>query len=507
MDRRGFMSLAREAAIAGAVTAVAAPAAATGTTPLPSPDGERKDPTAPAGVTGQLATWLAGLKYDAIPKAVVERGKDIILDGLGCALVGAQLPWSRTAVNAMMTFEGAGDAFLIGWGRTIARPASVLLNGTFIQAFELDDVYPAAPVHLCSVVLPALFATAIGKKMSGKAFLAATIAGFETGPRAGLALHGGDMLTRGWHSGSVFGTHAAAAAAGVAIGLSAAQMEDALGIAGTQSGGLMAAQFGSMVKRMHHGFASRAGYTGAMLAQGGYTGIKQVFEAPYGGYLSVFGEGYAPVIAAIANGLGTKWETPAISIKPYAAMGASHGPLDAMFAIRARRPFAPKDVARVDIAMSAAAFNHGWWEAKRPMEPTGAQMFIGYAMAAAIVDGAVLPAQFAPARLDADDIWAMIGKIHARHEPAFDKSILESTVTITFTDGSKEEEHLLQSKTFATGMSRVEISAKYHLLTKGIITAERRDRIERMVMGLDELTDVRPLIEALAAPAGSTFGN
>ena len=49
------------------------------------------------------------------------------------------------------------------------------------------------------------------------------IAGFETGTRVGLALHGPEMLTRGWHSGSVFGTHAAAAASGALRGLDAAR--------------------------------------------------------------------------------------------------------------------------------------------------------------------------------------------------------------------------------------------------------------------------------------------
>ena len=509
MNRRHFFSVAGGAAVAASATAVAAhvrPLGGNRAEPeILMPTVNRKAPSAPAGATGQLSSWLADLGYAAIPSQIVDRSKNVILDGFGCALVGAQLPWSRIAVDTMAGFEGAGDGVVIGWGRTIARPASVLLNGTLIQAFELDDVYANAPVHLSSLVLPALLATAIGKPMSGKDFLTAAIAGFETGPRVGLALHGAQMLTRGWHSGSVFGTHAAAAAAGVAIGLSPAQMEDALGLAGTQSSGLMAAQFGSMVKRMHHGLASRAGYTGAMLAQGGYTGIKQVFEAPYGGYLAMFGEGHDPDATQISKNLGTKWETLGISIKPYATMGASHGPLDAMFAIRARRPFVPAEVARIDIAMSAAGFNHGWWDAKRPLDSTGAQMHAGYAMAAAILDGVVLPAQFAPARLDADDIWALIARIHARHEQSFDKTPLESIVTITFTDGTKQEEHLAQSKTYGEVMSRADIVAKYHSLTKGIISADRRDMIERMVLGLEQMEDVRPLIEALAVPVKCVF--
>lgn len=508
MDRRRFCSLSGGTAVAASVVAVtgqAMPLEATTASPPPALNPNGHLPTAPDGVTGQLCTWLARLDYDAIPTLIVERAKNLILDGLGCAIVGAQLPWSRIAVNAMTAFEGMGDGALIGWGRSISRPAAVLLNSTFIQAFELDDVYAQAPLHACSLVLPALFAAATAAPMSGKDFLTAAIAGFETGPRVGLALHGAQMLTRGWHSGSVFGTHAAAAATGVALKLTPAQMEDALGIAGTQSCGLMAAQFGAMCKRMHHGFAARAGYTGAMLAQGGYTGIKKIFEQDYGGFLSVFGEGHSPVASEIAHGLGSKWETLGISVKPYATMGASHGPLDAMFAIRARRPFAVKDIAAVEIALSQAGYNHGWWDAKRPLESTGAQMHVGYAMAVAMLDGVVLPGQFAPSRLASLDVWTLLGKIHAHHEPAFDKTPLESVVTITFRDGTTEKEHLTQSKTYSDIMPRADIVAKYRSLTQGIISGERLNRIEQVVLRLEQIRDIRPLIEALAPPARSTF--
>jgi hypothetical protein len=94
------------------------------------------------------------LTIDDIPVPVRERAKHLILDGLGCALVGAQLPWSRTAVEAVLTFEGEGDCALIGWGRTTSAPAAALLNGTFIQGFELDDFHPFVRPALISSARP-----------------------------------------------------------------------------------------------------------------------------------------------------------------------------------------------------------------------------------------------------------------------------------------------------------------------------------------------------------------
>jgi aconitate decarboxylase len=109
--------------------------------------------------------------------------------------------------------------------------------------------------------------------VTGIDLMIAAVIGFEVAPRIGLALHGADMLTRGWHSGPIFGTPATAAAVAKLFRLDAEQTEHAIALGATQSGGLMAAQFGAMSKRMHHGFAARNGLYGALLARRGYTGI------------------------------------------------------------------------------------------------------------------------------------------------------------------------------------------------------------------------------------------
>ena len=101
--------------------------------------------TAPLGPTGKLATWVAELSLSDVPAQVVERAKHLLLDGMGCALIGAQLPWSRTATEAVLDIDGRGDTVVIGTGRTASAPAAAVLNGTFIQGFELDDFHPIAP--------------------------------------------------------------------------------------------------------------------------------------------------------------------------------------------------------------------------------------------------------------------------------------------------------------------------------------------------------------------------
>src|SRR6202161_3283279 len=234
-----------------------------------------------------------------------------------------------------------------------------MLNSSFIQGLELDDYHPLAPLHSNSLVIPAMLAAAphVGR-VSGADFLLGAILGYETGPRVGQALHGLEMISRGWHSGVVFGTHSAAAAAGALYGLDAAGFEDALGMAGTQSCGLMSAQFESMVKRMQHCFASRAGLTAAALAASGYVGIKRVFEREYGGWLGVFGECHHPDAGKIYDGLGSVWETERIAVKAYAAMGLLHAGIAAALQLRAAGGFTADQIDRIDIDMPEAAYRH-----------------------------------------------------------------------------------------------------------------------------------------------------
>jgi 2-methylcitrate dehydratase PrpD len=466
--------------------------------------------TDPHGPTGRLAHWVADLRYADVPPTVVDRAKYLLLDGLGCALIGAGLPWSRVATDAVLALEGVGDAVVIGTGKTTSAPASAVLNGTYIQGFELDDFHPLAPLHSCSLLIPALLSTASARSSptTGAELLLAAIAGFEVGPRVGYTLHGAQMLDRGWHSGPVFGTHSAAMASGKLRGLPPSQLEDALGLAGTQSSGLMAAQFEAMSKRMHHGFAARNGFYAAGLAAAGYTGIKRVFEREYGGFLSVFGEGHAPDATLLTAGLGERWETSIIMVKSYAAMGGLHGAIDCARGLR--KSIDPANISRVDITVGETIYKHGWWQPERPLTPIGAQMNIGYATAAALLDGNVLPEQFTPTRLDADDVWAMIDATDVH----LDESLADAPVTekfrtdvaVTMSDGTVHHARVDQPHGAPTDpVTNDELVAKFHALADRVTSRGRAEAIERAVTGLEVLDDVGELIDLLADPVAGAL--
>lgn len=340
-------------------------------------------------------------------------------------------------------------------------------------------------------------------------FLLAALIGYEVGPRLGLGLRGGDILSRGWHSGAVFGPAAAAAASSRLLGLSAEKIEHAIGIACTQACGLMSAQYGSMVKRMQHGFASRNGLFSAIMASQNYTGIEKVLETPYGGFISTFGNGGTrepPTTPyRITENLGKAWELQNISVKPYASMAATHGTIDCVRKIQEQHLDALIDVEKVDeivVEMSEPAFKKGGWAPKRPAEITSAQMSAPFAAACQIVDGAVLAEQFTPTSLGRDEVWRWVDKIRCVHNLEFDKDnktmwFQRMTVTFKVGKGQKVEAFVQAPRGVTPLLTNEEILEKWRVLVQDVLGLETRDRIEELVMSLGKGADLSELVELL----------
>ncbi|TPX10021.1 uncharacterized protein E0L32_001218 [Thyridium curvatum] len=477
------------------------------------------------GPTAELCRWISTVQLGDIPPELLTRAKYLILDGIACALVGAHLPWSEKAAAALLDLEYSGPgaaATLFGWDRKVTPLTAALLNGTFIQGFELDDWHRDAPLHSNSILLPALLAAAehmgtppppdhykgdgraAPRHFSGADLLLAYVVGCEVGPRVGLGLRGADVLSHGWHSGAVFGPSAAAAAVSKLLGLSAEAVEDALGIACTQAGGLMSAQFESEVKRMQHGFAARNGLLGATLARGGYVGIKKVYERKYGGFLTMFSSGngkepqYKP--EEVCKDLGKKWQIEGVLVKPYAAMAGTHCTVDCLAALRAAHPERTRqfdNIKSIRIEMSEAAFHHGGWKPERPLTATGAQMCNAYVGATYLVDEQVTPAQFRTDKLDRDQVWQLVDATTCEENKSYASTGLGKTsqrVTISFKDGSPSISHEeLAPKGVLPPLTNQEILYKWRLVTQSVIEDKKRDSIEHAILKLQECTDISVL--------------
>jgi aconitate decarboxylase len=437
--------------------------------------------------TGVLAEFVAGTRPADIPAEVITHARLCLLDTLGCGLYGSTLP-QAAIVRDMLAASGGGEAVVLASSARLTPADAALANGTAVHAFELDDLHPRSIVHPGSVVTTAALAAAtLRPETTGLEFLAATVLGYEVASRVGSSM-GAAHLLAGWHPTGTHGTLGAAAAAGKILGLDGGQLADALGTAGSQSAGLMAAQYESMVKRFHAGRAAQSGVYAALLGERGYTGIKDLFEAEYGGYLTTFSPRADP--AVLTAGLGSTWETLAAGFKPYSTNGSCHPTIDCLREMYAERGVRAQDVTSVDIAVSTATVKHVGW----PYEPdtvTTAQMNLPYITAVVLTDGEAFVDQFTEERIRDPELVEFTRRVHVVADPEIDAlgdtARHKTRLALTLRDGTvlrAERDHAHGSA--KDPMTTAEVREKFRRLAGTVRTADRAAALESEVDGLHE---------------------
>lgn len=452
--------------------------------------------------TRRIAEFVSGLSYDRIPAEVRERIKLLILDSLGCAIYGAALEWCRILRETCIALDATRTTSVWGTDRRLSSAHAALVNGTQVQGFELDDVHRQGVLHVGAVTLPALIAVAESHaELSGEEFLAAAVAGYEIGPRVGRCM-GQEHIGQGWHSGATVGVFSAAAGAARGLRLSAEKTVHALGIAGTQSAGLMAAQYGAMVKRMHAGRSSQSGLYGALLAQQGFTGIVDVFEAPYGGFCTTFSRSDDRFdLTQLSADLGERFETMRISLKFYSCVGSNHTTLDAIRAIRARRPFGLDELDKIVVHGSQVTVDHVGWP-YRPDSMTTAQLNLPFCVATLLLEDDVSVDQFMPEAIHDAARITLSRKVEVKHDPqitALGSAYRHKVRVDVHLRGGAVESEMREAprgseQSFA---SADDIVGKFKTLTRAVLPAAQQQALVDAVLGMEKLAAARKLTDLL----------
>ncbi len=458
-----------------------------------------------ADATRDLARFGAALRYDDIPAEVIARIKLSLLDSLGCCLFGATLPWTQK-VAALAEQEGAKPvATLIGFGRKTSASLAALVNGTSGHAFELDDIHKESIIHAGSIATPVALGLAESRanaagKISGRDVLTAMVAGYEIGHRVGNAATM-SLFFRGFHPQGTSGAFVAAATAARMLNLDALQFQHALGMAGSQAGGLMAAQEGAMVKRFHSGRAAQSGVYAAQLAADGFTGILNALEAPYGGYLSTYSD--EPNPSRLTAGLGNTWETLNVGYKPHASVTSIHSALDGLALIMQEQKLKADDIAKVETGLSPMTHVHCAWEYKA-QGVTAAQMNLYYGMAVIALDGAAFTEQFREARLSDPQILDFIARITAHVDPEIETMGAPfrhaSRVKITARNGQVYEKLSLHRRGSPENpLSPEEVVHKFRNVVAPCMDKAAAEKIIATVNQFETLADISSVMPLLGA--------
>jgi 2-methylcitrate dehydratase PrpD len=440
--------------------------------------------------TVRLAGYAASLRYEDLPPAVIGAAKDCIIDTVAAAICGSALPWSRIVIDYAERTGPGGASRIFGRGSAVQAPAAALANGALAHAFELDSLTrPGAGAHPGATVLPPALAVAqqAGIGASGSDLIAAFVAGNEVMIRIGRAT-GHTNEARGFHAPGTTGPFGAAVACGHLLGLDAAKMTNAIGIAGSLAGGLLefARGDGGMVKRLHLGRASEAGVLAASLAAAGFEGPRTVLEGRFG-FLRVFCSEWDD--AELTRGLGQDFLMRSAVLKRYPVHATAHAAVRAVRDLQAAHGFAGGDVEAVTVTGNQRMIErHAIAE---PADLMLAQYSIPFCVALALFREARDPESYDDGALADPQIRALCRRVRLVPEASGGHGAMGSTVTVTLADGRRFEQHV-ESGMLEPG----ELPDKFMRLTRSVLGDRAAALFERL-----QYLETEAKLDWLGAPA------
>lgn len=346
----------------------------------------------------RFAHFATQVHFSDLPAPVIAEAKRAVLDWLGSALAGALEPQARIVQDLVLGMGQSNEAMLFGAHRAAAANAA-LANGVASHILELDDVHKGSTLHAAAPIIPAALAVAERQQASGEAFLLAVVLGYEAALRIGEAVNPSHY--RYWHPTGTVATFGATVAAGSLLGLSTAQMVDALGTAGTQAAGLWEFNSdGTMSKHLHPGKAAFNGVLAADLARRGFTGARHILEGDRGFFAATSS---APKPELVTLGLGQEWKILENCYKLYSCCGHTHSAIDMALDFRHQQKWTAHE-ALTDVATIAIETYATGYEIVKEMNPTTpyqAKFSLAYTVAAALLEGWVGLEQFSPDRFGA----------------------------------------------------------------------------------------------------------
>jgi 2-methylcitrate dehydratase PrpD len=435
---------------------------------------------AQSGQTKRLAAYAAGLRYEDIPAPVRQRMVNAITDTAGVILYGGKLQWSEIVIaHAKRTGPGGKSAILGAGNATVQAPSAALAHGTMAHAFEMDNLTdPDSGSHPGASMFSAGLAVAQERGLSGRDLVAAMTAGAECMIRIGRAAKG-TLEPRGFHAPGTTGPFGGAVTAGHLMGFNAEKMTNALGIAGSLSGGLLEftrSNDGAMVKKLHLGRAAESGVVAAQLAGDGFTGPSSVVEGE-SGWLHAFCNDYDT--AELVKGLGQDFTSLDIMMKRFACHITAHRPVEAMLNLKDEYKFTAADVQSISVQGNTrmATTNN----IPVPPDVLLAQYSIPFSVALSLYRNPVDPDSFDDNVAKDKDILAMAARVKMVGDPKQSRENLTSVVEVTLKNGktvSRKVENFMGTP--ERPLDRAGLKEKFMLQTKRFPAAQMERLFDRL---------------------------
>jgi 2-methylcitrate dehydratase PrpD len=379
----------------------------------------------PPSASERLGGFVAASRWDDLAPDLRHAGRRSLLNFVGCALGVARTPPVAMAVRTLLPLSGTDRTTLLGRPERLDPLGAAFVNAIGGNLLDYDDTHLQTVIHPAAPVMPVALALAERLGLSGAAALQAALLGMEVECRIGNAVSPAHYA-RGWHITSTCGVFGAAATAAKLLGLDAARTAHALGLAASQSAGIVE-NLPSAGKNLSVGNAARNGLFAALLAQQGYTAAPAAIEGPLGWARAM---GDTPDVAAITQDLGTRWEAARNTFKPYPCGIVMHAVIDACLALRRDHALTAADIASITVRGDQLLLDRG----DRPVHSEReARVSIHHCAAVAFLLGDAGLRAFADPVVHDPAVIALRARVRAECDPSSPKGA--ATAIVRTTDG------------------------------------------------------------------------
>jgi 2-methylcitrate dehydratase PrpD len=416
-------------------------------------------------ITQNLAEFIAKLRVQDIPTDVIAYANDLFIDWLANAAAGYRTQFGRALYAIGGRFQQRGRSHLIATLNPVDPITAAFINAGSSHATEFDDSHRTSLYHPGSPVIAAALALAEEEKSDGATFLTAIVAGYEISIR--LAANINPSHYRLWHTTGTVGAFGAAAATCKIVGFKASDVAHALGLAGTQAGGLWEVlPDAPQAKNLHPAKAAQAGVLAALLAQQKIEGPPTILEGPRGFFKAMVPEPPAP--EDLLKNLGKKWRLIETTMKAYPICGHAMTPVEA--ALLARQKTAPNQIERITVYTNSTAIRVAG--NRHPLNEYQAKFSIPYCVTVAILYGRVTQSEFNETNRKDRKVQDLINRIEMKVDDTFERNF-KNTRTTRMEVFTKEGRRITTQASNRKGdpewpLSETEKQEKFYQLTEPV---------------------------------------
>lgn len=449
-------------------------------------------------LTQKLAEFIINTKVSEVPQEALDGARDALIDTIGCGLAGTL----EEACGILVRFLRAqgGNAQATVWGIGFATTASdaAFANGLASHALDYDDTQSNLRGHPSAALIPAILAVGESVQSSGIDALVADVIGLEVAGKLGRALGDGHYL-RGWHATATVGAFSAAAAAARLLGLSVDQTRHALGIAASESSGLLR-NFGTMTKPFHAGHAAKSGVIAALLAKQGFTADISIFDGK-DGFLSAYAGADGRPLGELLDRLAQPWEMikPGLFFKRWPCCYCNHRSIGGLLQMIPEHGLNPGEIEAVEIGFPPGSDTA--LISKDPRTGLQGKFSIEYVAAATLLDGNITLESFTDEMVNRPEIRRLMEKIRRyriEDSRTFAGTVGYNDLTVKTARG---EFKLHVDKTPGSPVwqvSAAERDEKFLDCSRRVLNGGEARRLLEMLLNCQSLADVGALARATA---------